>query len=250
MVITEKPTEAPEAPDPVIEEMTRAGLHFGHKTSKTHPKMKPYIEGLKNTVHVFDLKQTKEKLDEVLEEVTKLREEGKMLMLVGTKVQIRSIVKEVGQACGLPYVINRWIGGTFTNFETIFKRIERLNEIEQQKTEGELEKYTKKEQAKIEEERARLEINFGGLKNITKLPDAVFVFDLDKNGLTAKEARMKGIIVLGICDSNIDPTQTDFCIPANDDAVSSVQYIADKLKEAILQAKPKATEEPAENKEA
>src|SRR3989338_3420304 len=169
--------------DPVIEEMTKAGLHFGHKTSKTHPKMKPYIGGVRNTVHMFDLQKTREYLQKALDYIQSLRAEGKTLLLVGTKIQIKNLVKETAAACSLPYVSERWIGGTFTNFGTIAKRTEYFRGLEQKKETGELEKYTKKEQLGIAEEMKNLEMHFGGIKNLAKLPDAVFICDLDKNQL-------------------------------------------------------------------
>ena len=219
--------------DPVIEEMLAAGLHFGHKTSKTHPKMKPYIGGVRNTVHIFDLTKTKEKLAEALEAIGKLKAEGKNLLLVGTKIQIKGMIKETAQALGFPYICERWIGGTLTNFEGISKRIQRLLEIEKMKESGDIAKYTKKEQAKLEEERNGLEVKFGGIKNLAKLPDALFVCDMDKNELAVKEARQKGITTFAVCDTNCDPSLLDFPIPANDDAVSSIAYILARLKEKI-----------------
>ena len=220
--------------DSVIQEMTTAGLHFGHKTSKTHPKMKPYIVGVRNTVHMFDLAKTKEKLQKALEYIQSLRAEGKILLLVGTKIQIKNLVKETAMACGLPYVSDRWIGGAFTNFGTITKRTEYFRELEKKKEAGELEKYTKKEQLGIAEEMKNLELRFGGIKNLAKLPDAVFICDLDKNQLVLREARSKGIPVVAIVDTNIDPTLVDYVIPANDDAQSSVQYILNKVQELYV----------------
>jgi small subunit ribosomal protein S2 len=217
--------------DPVIQEMTAAGLHFGHKTSKTHPKMKSYIGGVRNTVHMFDLAKTREKLQNALEYIQSLRAEGKTLLLVGTKIQIKNLVKETAAACNLPYVSERWIGGTFTNFGTIAKRIEYFRGLEQKKEAGELEKYTKKEQLGIAEEMKNLEMHFGGMKNLVKLPDAVFICDLDKNQLVLREAKNKGIAVVAIVDTNIDPTLVDYVVPANDDAQSSIRYILGKIKE-------------------
>ncbi|OHA67062.1 MAG: 30S ribosomal protein S2 [Candidatus Wildermuthbacteria bacterium RIFCSPHIGHO2_02_FULL_47_12] len=222
------------AQDPVIEEMIKAGLNFGHRTSKTHPKMRQYILGVRNTVHMFDLAKTKEKLQEALLYIQSLRAEGKTLLLVGTKIQIKNLVKETAAACGLPYVSERWIGGTFTNFGTIAKRIEYFRGLEQKKETGELEKYTKKEQLDIAEELKNLELHFGGIKNLSKLPDAVFICDLDKNQLVLKEAKGKGIPVIALVDTNIDPTLVDYIIPANDDAQSSVRYILGKIQELYV----------------
>ncbi|MBI1971581.1 MAG: 30S ribosomal protein S2 [Candidatus Wildermuthbacteria bacterium] len=219
--------------DPIIEEMTGAGLQFGHKTSKTHPKMKPFIAGIRNTVHIFNLEKTKEKLDEALQFISGLAGEGKVLLLVGTKVQIKNLAKETAIACSIPFVTERWLGGTFTNFETISKRITELIDLEKKKEAGEFAKYTKKEQAGFEERIKELELKYGGLRALTKVPEAVFICDLDENGLVLREAKKKGISVIAICDSNIDPTLVDYCIPANDDAQSAVRYILDRVKSTL-----------------
>jgi len=221
------------------EDMAQAGLHFGHRTSRINPKMKPYLYGVRNTVHIIDLEKTKEKLKEALKFIEELISQGKTLLLVGTKIQVKDLIREMAKDCGLPYVVNRWLGGTFTNFETIKKRIEYFKDLERKKEEGQFEKYTKKEQAKISQELKNLEIKFGGIKNLEKLPDAIFVLDMKTDGLAVKEARGKGIKVIGIVDTNCDPTLADYSIPANDDAISSVRYILEKAKEVILNAKPK-----------
>ena len=220
--------------DETIQEMMKAGLHFGHKKSKTHPKMKPYITGVRNMVHIIDLVKTKEKLEEALTFVAELLKEDKVLLLVGTKIQIKALVERTAKEAKIPYISGRWIGGLFTNFENISKRIEELRELERKEKEGELEKYTKKERLKITDQKRVLEMKFGGIKDIEKLPDAVFICDYDKNGLAVREARMKGIPVIAITDTNTDPTLIDYAIPANDDTVSSVGYILEKLKETIL----------------
>ena len=220
-----------------IEEMARAGLHFGHKTSKVHPKMMPYLAGVRNTIHIIDLEKTKEKLTEALKFLQQLISENKILLIVGTKVQVKELVKNLAQELNLPYVTERWLGGTFTNFEVIKKRIEYFKELERKKKEGELEKYTKKERAKIDQELRDLETKFGGIKNLERLPDAILVLDMKKDDLAVKEARMKGIKVIAISHSNTDPTLADYPIPANDDAISSVKYILDKVKEVILKSK-------------
>jgi small subunit ribosomal protein S2 len=222
-----------------LEEMAEAGVHFGHRTSRVHPKMKVYLYGMRNDVHIIDLEKTKEKLIEALKFIQKLISENKILLLVATKIQAKDLVKDVAEKCGLPYVNERWLGGTFTNFETIKKRIEYFKELEKRKTEGELEKYTKKERAKIDQELRNLEIKFGGIKNLTRLPDAIFVIDMKKDNLAVKEARVKEIEVIGVSDTNVDPALADYPIPANDDALSSLRYILEKVEEVILKAKSK-----------
>lgn len=222
-----------------LEEMAEAGLHFGHRTSKTNPKMKPYIFGARSTVHIIDLEKTAEKLKEALEFIQDLISKNGVLLFVGTKVQTRDLVKNIAKECGLPYVSERWLGGTFTNFATLQKRVEYFKELERKRAAGELEKYTKKERLDFDKEIADLELKFGGIKEMAKLPDAVFVCDIKKDELAVKEARKKGIKIVGIAHTNVDPTMADYPIPANDDAISSVKYILEKVKEVILKTKQK-----------
>jgi len=223
-----------------VEEMIRAGLHFGHKTTKLHPQMKPYLYGVRNTVHIIDLEKTAGKFKEALEFIKELAKEKKVMLLVGTKIPHRELVKNVAKECNLPYVSERWLGGSLTNFQVIKKRIDYLKELEEKRSSEDFAKYTKKERFKIEEEIGDLEKKFGGIKELEELPDAVFVCDMKKDSLSIKEARMKGIKVIGICDTNADPTLADYPIPANDDAISSVKYILEKVKEVILKTKEKS----------
>ncbi len=222
-----------------LEEMAQAGLQFGHRTSRVNPKIKPYLYGARNGVHLFDLEKTAEKLKEALKFVREIISDNKNLLLIGTKIQTKELIRTVAEECGLPYITERWLGGTFTNFETIKKRIDYFKDLEKKKAGGEFEKYTKKERAKIDQELRNLEQKFGGIKNLSRLPDAIFVFDMKKDDLPIKEAKAKGIEVLGVADTNVDPTLSNYPIPANDDAVSSVKYILDKVKEVILKSKPK-----------
>jgi len=220
-------------------EMAKAGLHFGHRTSRVHPKMKPYLFGVRNGVHLIDLEKTAEKLKEALAFIRQLISEDKTLLLIGTKVQVKELVKSTAKECGLPYVAERWLGGTFTNFETIKKRIDYFKNLEKKKAGGELEKYTKKERIEIDKELKDLETKVGGIKELTKLPDAIFVLDMIKDKLAVKEAKSKGVKVIALCDTNCDPTLVDYPVPSNDDAISAVKYILDKVKETISQAKTK-----------
>ena len=221
------------------EEMAQVGLQFGHRTSRINPKMKPYIYGVRNSVHLIDLEKTAQNLKEALKFIQKIISEDKILLLIGTKIQIKDLVKNIAKDCNLPYINERWLGGTFTNFKTIKKRIEYFKELEERKEKGELAKYTKKERADMDKELKNLEIKFGGIKELKGLPDAIFVLDMKKDALAVNEAIKKGVIVIGIADTNIDPTLADYPIPANDDAISSVKYILEKMKEVILKAKPK-----------
>lgn len=222
-----------------VEEMAKAGVHLGHKSSKIHPKMEPYLYGVRNSIHIIDLEKTKEKLTEALGFIKKLISEQKTLLISGTKIQARDLVENVAKECGLPYINVRWLGGTFTNFAVLKKRLEYFKDLENKKAKGELDKYTKKERALIDKKLEELERKFGGIKNLEKLPDAIFVIDMKKDVLAVKEARQKGIKVIGISDTNIDPTLADLPIPANDDAIPSVKYILEKVKEVILKEKSK-----------
>lgn len=220
-----------------IKEMAQAGLHFGHKTSKLHPKMSPYIFGVRNTIHIIDLEKTKEKLKEALKFIYQLALEKKKILIVGTKIQLKNLVKDFANEFSFPYVNHRWLGGTFTNFEVMKKRVEYLKELEEKSKKEEFEKYTKKEKMLFQKKLSELEEKFGGLKNLETLPDAVFILDMKKDALAVKEAREKGIKIIAICHTNCDPTLADFPIPANDDAISSVKYILEKAREAIKKAK-------------
>jgi small subunit ribosomal protein S2 len=222
-----------------VEAMAQAGVQFGHRTSRINPKMNQYLAGVRNSQHLIDLEKTKEKLTEALDFIQKLISDGKTLLLVGTKIEVKSTVKEVAEVCGLPYVSERWLGGTFTNFDAILKRVDYFKDLERQKAAGELEKYTKKERADFEEEIKIMDKKFGSIRDMRKLPDAIFVIDIKEDGLAIKEARRAKIKVVGICDTNADPTLADFSIPASDDSVSSVKYILEKVKEVVLKAKPK-----------
>lgn len=219
------------------DEMMKQGLHFGHRTTRKHPKMDPYILGMRNTVHIIDLDKTVEKFKEALKFIQEVIAKGEVILFVGTKVQVKDIVRQVAEECGLPYVVERWLGGTFTNFKVIRKRVEYFKDLLEKKDSHSLQKYTKKERAKINQELAGLQLKFEGIKNLTELPKAMFVLDMRKDNLAVKEARMKGVRVIGIADTNVDPTLADYPIPANDDAISSVKYILEKVKEAILKAK-------------
>ena len=224
-----------------LEEMTKAGLHFGHKTSKCHPKMKPYLAGVRNTIHIIDIEKTAEKLKEVLELIREIISQNKTLLLVGTKIHVKELVKQIALECGLPYVNERWLGGTITNFAVVKKRIDYFKDLEKKRAEGGFEKYTKKERAKIDQELKELEVKFGGLRTLQGLPDAIFVLDMKKDETAIREAKRKGIKTIAIAHTNNDPTLVDYFIPANDDSISSVGYILGKVKEVILKAKPKVT---------
>jgi len=220
-----------------IKEMAEAGVQFGHKTSKVHPKMKPYIEGVRNSIHTIDLEKTNEQMDVVLDLIGKLVSEGKTILLAGTKIQFKNLIKEIGESAKISYIAGRWLGGTFTNFKTLKKRIDYFKSLESQKQKGELEKYTKKERLKIDKELLSLEERFGGIKNMESLPDAVFITDIKKDESIIREARKKNVQVIAIADTDGDPSKVDYFIPANDDAISSVKYILEKVRDVIIKNK-------------
>ncbi len=217
-----------------IEEMGKAGLHFGQAVSKRHPNMEPYIEGVKGTVSVIDLNKTLEKLEETLAFIKKLKEEGRVIMFVSTKPEFRNLIEDVATDCNMPYIVNRFLGGTMTNFKTIKKRIDYYNDILKKQESGELDrKYTKQERVKISKELEGLEKKFKGMRDMKNIPDAIFVVDMTKDSLAIKEAKMCNVLVIGIADTNADPSQADSFIPANDDAISSVTYILEKIRDVL-----------------
>lgn len=215
-----------------VEEMQEAGLHLGHKTSKLNPKTSEFVLGIKNTVHVFDLEQTAKCLEGAIEFAKVLGKEKKVLMFVSTKPPLKRLVKETAIELKMPFVVERWLGGTFTNFEVISKRAKYFKKLEEEKESGEFEKYTKKERVKKEKDLQSMGLKFEGLKNLDKMPDAIFIADIVKDKLALKEAFENKVKTITIVDSNADPSLVDFPIPANDDAISSVNYILSKIKAA------------------
>ncbi len=238
----EKQEKSKTKPDAVLEEMAKVGLHFGHKTSRVHPKMKPYIQGTKDKIHIIDLQATQEKLEEALLFIEEFVSNGKIILFVGTKVQTKALIEDIAKECNCPYVNDRWLGGTMTNFSVILKRIEHFKDIEKKKAEGEFEKYTKKDRAKAEKELQKLKVKFEGLKNVTKIPDAIFVVDLGKDILAVREAKKTNAKVIAIADTSVNPGLADYFIPGNDDAISSVRYILEKVAEVIKEAQKKQKE--------
>ncbi|MCX6721142.1 MAG: 30S ribosomal protein S2 [Candidatus Staskawiczbacteria bacterium] len=221
-----------------VDEMSASGVQFGHRVSKLHPKMKEYVSGIKNNVHTFDLEKTAKEFEKALAFIAKLAAEGKTIVFVGTKIQFKNLVKESAEEIGIPYVTERWLGGTFTNFETIQKRVSYFKDLERKKETGELEKYTKRERLDFDREIAKLKIKFEGIRNMQKLPEAVVIFGIDKDITAAREAKKKGIKIVAIVDTNINPDIVDYPIPANDDAISSVKYVLEKIKDCIISNRP------------
>jgi len=220
-----------------LKELLEAGCHFGHQARRWNPKMDQFIYVKREGVHIFDLAITAKKLQEAMEFVKDLVKEGKQVVFVGTKRQASGIIREEAEKCGAPYVDIRWLGGTITNWDQIKKSIDKLNDYEKKKEKGEFQKYTKKENVLIDREIAKLTRFLGGLRKIRKIPEAVFIVDTKKEHAVVKEARMKGVTIIGMVDTNSDPDVIDYVIPANDDAVSSVKLIVEKMSEAVSAGK-------------
>lgn len=217
-----------------IGEMFKAGLSFGHKSSKLHPKMKPFTSKVKDGVQLIDLDITLNKLEEALSFLKEAKKEGKTFLFIGTNPSLRLIIKEVAENAGAFYVTERWIGGALTNFSEIKKRLKYFNDLEQKiKSDDFSSKYNKKERLEINREFERLKQKFGGIKTMEKLPDVVFITDLSRDDIALREAVDTKRKIVAIVDTNVDPSMIDYMIPANDDAVSSVKYILDKIAKAI-----------------
>lgn len=208
-----------------LEGMLKAGVHFGHRKSRKHPRMAEYVYTTRKGINIIDLQKTLEKLEEALSFIAKLKSEGKAIILVSTKKQTKDLIKSAAKNCGLSYVVERWLGGTFTNFKIIKERTKYLRESQEMLERGEFKKYTKFEQMKKAEELEKLEKKMGGIKFMNELPGAVFAIDIKEDNLAIKEAHRMGIPVIALADTNNDPTQVEYPIPANDDAVSSIKLI-------------------------
>lgn len=220
-----------------IEEMLQAGMHFGHRTSKWHPKMGPYIFTQRNGIHIIDLVKSQKMLESTLEFVKKMTSEGKVILFVGTKSQVKKTMKEMAEAVGVPYVVGKWLGGCLTNFPIIKRSIKRYVDLTSQREAGKLKKYTKKEQLDFDREIAKLELRVGGLVSLTKTPDILFVWDIKEERTAVAEAKKKNIPVIGICDTNVNPRDINYIIPSNDDATKTIKLVLAKVKEAIEEGK-------------
>lgn len=224
-----------------IKALLESGAHFGHKTSRWHPKMAPYIHSKRQGGHIINLEKTVENLEKALPELAKIAASGKKILFVGTKKQLKDITKATAESVDMPYVTVRWIGGILTNVETVNKQIKKLHDLERRMASGELEaRYSKLEVQRFQEEIDMLNERYGGVKDMTEQPAAIIVVDAvqDKNAI--KEATSLKIPVFAIADTNVDPTNIDYVIPANDDAIKSVQLILDYFVAAIKEGKAKA----------
>jgi len=218
---------------PNSEDLVKAGAHFGHRTTKWNPKMESFIFGAKNDVHIFDVEKTLEYLKKATDFLREVASRNGKILLVGTTPAAQKIIIQAAEASGMPFVAERWLGGTITNFKIIAKRLNYFRELERKREAGELQKYTKKEQLDFDEELKKLEKKFGGIKHLIKPPDALFVLDPRKNSAAIKEANIAKVPVVALCDSNTDPTSINYPIPANDDAISSLAIITSCVVKAI-----------------
>ncbi|MBR4429330.1 MAG: 30S ribosomal protein S2 [Clostridia bacterium] len=220
-----------------MKQLLEAGVHFGHQTRRWNPKMAPYIFTERNGIYIIDLQKTVKKVDEAYMFVRDLALDGKDILFVGTKKQAQESIESEAKRCGMFYVNNRWLGGTLTNFRTIRTRIDKLNEIDRMEREGKFELLPKKEVIKLMAEREKLQKNLGGIREMKKLPGALFVVDPKNEHIAVAEARILGIPIVGIVDTNCDPDEVDYVIPGNDDAIRAVKLIAGKMADAILEGK-------------
>lgn len=233
-----------------MKELLEAGVHFGHQTRRWNPKMKQYIFTERNGIYIIDLQKTVKKMEEAYNFVRDLAFEGKEILFVGTKKQVQETIEQEAKRCGMFYVNHRWLGGMLTNFKTIRQRIERLHQLDEMENDGSFELLPKKEVIKLRHEKEKLERNLGGIKGMKKLPDAIFVVDPRKEKIAVSEARILGIPIIAIVDTNCDPDEIDYVIPGNDDAIRAIKLITSKIADAVLEGRQgeqfEATEEVQE----
>jgi len=233
---------------PSILEMLQAGVHFGHQTSRWHPKMKDFIYTDRNNIHVIDLEKTQAQLESVLPAIKKMATEGKVILFVSTKPQAREVVKAAAIECGMPFLTDRWLGGMLTNFAEIKKLVKKYNTLKEEQRTGELEKYTKKEQLDIAKELEKMDIYLGGLAKLEKMPDALFLPAMQREKTAVMEANRMNVPIIAICDTNANPEKADLVIPANDDAVNSIKMIVNLVAQAVKEGKTEGEKTATEAK--
>ena len=229
-----------------MKQLLEAGVHFGHQTRRWNPKMAPYIFTERNGIHIIDLQKSVILVDEAYKAVFQIAEQGGTILFVGTKKQAQDAVKAEATRCGMYYVNERWLGGMLTNFKTIRSRVDRLRKIEQMAQDGTFDVLPKKEVAKLQKEWDKLERNLGGIKDMHRIPDAIFVVDPKKERSCVAEAHALGITLIGIGDTNCDPEELDFIIPGNDDAIRAVKLLCSKMADAVIEANQGAEADSAE----
>ncbi len=233
-----------------MKQLLEAGVHFGHQTRRWNPKMARYIFTERNGIYIIDLQKTVKKVDEAYNFARNLAAEGGSLLFVGTKKQAQESVKEEAERCGMYFVNERWLGGMLTNFQTIQKRVDRLRALERMEAEGVFEVLPKKEVANLRHEMGKLERFLGGIKNMKKLPSALFIVDPRKERIAVAEARTLQIPIIGIVDTNCDPDEIDVVIPANDDAIRAVKLLTSKMADAIIEGQQGSLDNAEEAEEA
>ena len=220
-----------------MKQLLEAGVHFGHQTRRWDPRMAEYIFQARNGIHIIDLQKTSKKLDEAYEFVRAQAEEGKNILFVGTKKQAQECVKEAAEKCGMFYINERWLGGTLTNFPTIRTRVERLTELERMEEDGTFDILPKKEVALLRKEMDKLNKNLGGIKEMTEIPDVMFIVDPKKEHIAILEAKKLNIPVVGLIDTNCNPNDVDYVIPGNDDAIRAVKLMTDVMANAVIEGR-------------
>jgi small subunit ribosomal protein S2 len=228
-----------------MKELLEAGVHFGHQTKRWNPKMKEYIFGERNGIYIIDLQKTLKMFKDASKFVQDSATEGKTVLFVGTKRQAQDAIAEEAKRCGMFYVNNRWLGGLLTNWVTVQKSVKRLKELDEMATDGRYELLPKKEVIKLERERKHLQANLAGIKDMNRLPDVVFVIDSNKEAIAVKEARKLGIPVVAVVDTNCDPTEVDWVIPGNDDALRAIRLFASKVADSIAEGVQSSTDKQA-----
>ena len=225
-----------------MKELLEAGVHFGHQTKRWNPKMKEFIFGERNGIYIIDLQKTLKMFKEASKFVQELAAEGRIVLFVGTKRQAQDAIAEEAQRCGGFYVNQRWLGGLLTNWVTVQKSVKRLKELDDMATDGRYELLPKKEVIKLERERKHLQANLDGIKEMTRLPDAIFVIDSNKEQIAVREARKLGIPVVAVVDTNCDPSEVDYVIPGNDDALRAIRLFASKIADSVVEGSQAATD--------
>jgi small subunit ribosomal protein S2 len=218
-----------------MKELLEAGVHFGHQTKRWNPRMKEYIFGERNGIYIIDLQKTLKMFKEASKFVQDLAAEGRIILFVGTKRQAQDAIAEEAQRCSMYYVNQRWLGGLLTNWVTVQKSVKRLKELDEMATDGRYDLLPKKEVIKLERERKHLQANLAGIKNMTRLPDAIFVIDSNKEQIAVRESRKLGIPVVAVVDTNCDPSEVDYVIPGNDDALRAIRLFTSKISESIAE---------------
>jgi len=220
-----------------MKQLLEAGVHFGHQTRRWNPKMAPYIYTERNSIHIIDLQKTVGMIDDAYNAMVNIVAGGGTILFVGTKKQAQDAIQSEAQRCGMYYVNERWLGGMLTNFKTIQSRVARLHEIERMSEDGTFDVLPKKEVAALQKEWDKLEKNLGGIKDMKRIPDAIFVVDPKKERICVQEAHALGVTLFGIADTNCDPEELDYIIPGNDDAIRAVKLIVGKMADAVIEAK-------------